>query len=72
MFDQQLLAHLSPLKWQHINLTGDIIGDATEAYEIASCVHFEADRFQPILALSVRFFTNGGVTPYSWRVIGRR
>jgi hypothetical protein len=23
VFDQQLLVHLSPLKWEHINLTGD-------------------------------------------------
>ena len=23
VFDQHLLAHLSPLKWEHINLTGD-------------------------------------------------
>jgi len=23
VIDQQLLAHLSPLKWEHINLTGD-------------------------------------------------
>jgi hypothetical protein len=23
VFDQQQLAHLSPLKWEHINLTGD-------------------------------------------------
>ncbi|MGA8655622.1 MAG: Tn3 family transposase [Chthoniobacterales bacterium] len=23
VFDQKLLVHLSPLKWEHINLTGD-------------------------------------------------
>ena len=62
VFDQQLLAHLSPLKWEHINLTGDY--------------HWRRDgglrnrklrplRSQPLpdFALNVQFFTNGGVTP---------
>jgi hypothetical protein len=31
--------------------------------EIASCVHFGANRFQLTLPLSVQFFTNGGVIP---------
>jgi hypothetical protein len=34
----------------------------TEDSEIASCVHFGANRFLT-LPLSVQFFTNGGVTP---------
>jgi hypothetical protein len=36
------------------------------ASEIASRVHFGANRFQPTLPLNVHFFTNGGVTPISW------
>ncbi|HEY4780403.1 MAG TPA: hypothetical protein VIH54_01215, partial [Chthoniobacterales bacterium] len=57
------LSHLSPLKWEHINLTGD--------YHWRKDAGLQDGKLRPSgsasrdLFLNVQFLTNGGVTPYT-------
>ena len=54
---------LAPDRRQKPRVSGSFANSCP--YEIAWCVHFGANRFQPTLPLSVQFFTIGGVTPSS-------
>jgi Tn3 transposase DDE domain-containing protein len=49
--DDNLLEHLSPLGWEHINLTGDTSGVRTGVWKVANL-----DLSDPFPFLNVRFF----------------
>ena len=53
--DDKLLSHLSPLCWEHIDLTGDYVGNRAGKLHRAS-----SDRWS---GLSVRFFPFSEATP---------
>jgi hypothetical protein len=58
MVPEALLVHLSPLKWEHINLTGDYHWRRDGGCEIGSCDHSGTPLHRPRPFLSVQFFTN--------------
>lgn len=57
----ELLAHLSPLKWEHINLTGDYDWRKDAGLRNRKLRPLRASK--PNLNPCVQFLTNGGVTP---------
>ena len=56
--NETLLPHLSPLGWEHINLTGDYIWQQNKLVEQGS-----SDRYGHSMKLSVRFFPFREQTP---------
>ena len=62
-FDETLLQYLSPLGWEHINLTGTTFG-AT----VSRSVRKNSDRYDLCHRLSVRFFPFSETTPVSTRL----
>jgi hypothetical protein len=56
--DETLLKHLSPLGWEHINLTGDYIWHQDKKDELG-----KSRPLRPIQFLSVRFFSFRDVAP---------
>ncbi len=55
VLDQQLLAHLSPLNWEHINLTGDYHWRRDGGLRNRKLDHFGANRFQSACSLAYNF-----------------
>jgi hypothetical protein len=57
----ETLAHLSPLKWEHINLTGDYHWRKDAGLRNAN--HAPSGPADPASFLNVQYLTIGGVTP---------
>jgi hypothetical protein len=70
MIPEPLLVHLSPLKWEHINLTGDYHWRRDGvACEIGNCDHSGPPLHSPRPLLSAQCFTNWSNDPISAQVI---
>jgi Tn3 transposase DDE domain len=63
-----LLVPLSPLKWEHINWTGDYHWRRDGGLRIGSCDHSGPPLHRPRPFLSLQFFTNRQVSPISWNL----